>query len=355
MALDFTQVHKDMLDSISNRYQKTAGFPAYDFTAAFALAVLSLDGDVSTAERHLDIDNLTGTELDTYVKQHRGLSRKYATYATATMTVVTGSGDILAGALFSTASGVEFYAVEDKTCAQGDTFQVRAYVAGESGNVGANEIVYMPITIAGIAAVTNAAAASGGYDAESDDEFRGRLYDDLQRPNNGSNQQAYIAMAMSVSGVGNAKCFPQAFGPNTLEICIVGATMEPADGALIQQVQTYIDPNENGDGAGEAAMGAACTVTTATSLAINVTASVTLAEGYTMTSAAAAVRAVLTSYIRDVAFDRDTTYISYAQISNRISGADGILDHTGLKLNGATANVAVGPRQTPVLGTVTLT
>ena len=55
------------------------GFPAYDFTRAFALAVLSLDGDVEVAERRLNVENLTGQELDLFIFQHRGLSRRYAT------------------------------------------------------------------------------------------------------------------------------------------------------------------------------------------------------------------------------------------------------------------------------------
>ena len=126
------QTHK----AVSYTHLKTTGFPAYDFTRAFAIAVLSLDSDIAVAEEKLDLENLSGTELDTFIRQHRGLSRKYATYATATLRVVTGGGDIQAGNLFSTASGVEFYAIQDGTYTAGDTFSVRAYVGGESGNVG---------------------------------------------------------------------------------------------------------------------------------------------------------------------------------------------------------------------------
>lgn len=113
MSLDFDTVHREMLARIPDRYQKTAGFPAYDFTAAFAQAVLSLDDDIATAEANLNVDNLTGVALDEFVKQHRGIIRKYATYATAELQVVTGAGSISAGDLFSTESGVQFYAIAD--------------------------------------------------------------------------------------------------------------------------------------------------------------------------------------------------------------------------------------------------
>lgn len=353
MSLELETVHSDMLAAISDRYQKTAGFPAYDLTRAFALAVLSLDNDITIAEEHLNVDNLTGIDLDEFIRQHRGLSRKYATFAEATLRVVSGGGGILAGDLFATASGVEFYAISDGTYAVGDTFTVRASVAGEGGNVAAGAITYMPVTIAGIGAVTNDEAASGGYDEESDDDFRSRYYTDLQTPNNGSNQQAYIAWATSVAGVGRAKVFPQALGANTVEVCVIDANMESAGESVIEAVQDLIDPNKNGDGSGEAPIGAVCTVTTAAALAVNVSAELTLAEGYSLAAVTETVKAAITAYLRGVAFVQ--SYASYAQIGQCIATADGVLDYAGLKVNGAVANLAIGDRQTPVLGTVTLT
>ena len=79
MSLDLNQVHQDMLSKISNKYQKTAGFPAYDFTAAFSLAILSLDADISIAEAHTFVDNLTGVGWDECIKCRRGMFRRYGT------------------------------------------------------------------------------------------------------------------------------------------------------------------------------------------------------------------------------------------------------------------------------------
>lgn len=355
MSLDLDQVHQDMLLAIPAKYQKTAGFPAYDFTAAFALAILSLDGDISAAEAHTDVDNLTGVDLDEYIKQHRGLSRKYGTFAETALTVVVGSGTIQAGDLFSTESGITFYAVSDGTYSAGDTFTVRAYDSGSGGNVPAGSITYMPVTIAGIGQVTNEAPATGGYDDESDDDFRQRFYEDLQTPSNGGNAQTYVLWALAVAGVGRAKCFPLAKGPHTVEVCIVDANMAPASTSLIGQVQDYIDPNKNGDGEGAAPIGAVCTVTAATALNINVTASVTLAEGYELSSVVAAAEEALGAYLREISFRAETTYLSYSKMSNQLSAVDGILDHTGLLVAGGTTNVTVGEREALVLGEVSLT
>lgn len=355
MALELESVHQQMLDAIDERYQKTTGFPAYDFTRAFALAVLSLDGDIAVAESKLNLESLTGAELDEYIRQHRGLTRKYATYATATLRIVTGAGAISAGDLFSTASGVQFYAITDGTYEQGDTFEVRAYVGGVSGNVGPNTITYMPVTIAGIAEVTNDEAATGGFDAESDEEFRNRYYDDLQNPNNGSNQNAYISWAMSVAGVGKVRIFPQAFGQNTVEVCVVDPNAEPASEGVIQEVQELIDPRNNGDGSGKAPIGAVCTVTTATALDIAVSATVVVEDSTSVEAITPAVEAAITKYLREIAFEKGTSYVSFTQVASRINGVEGVIDHSDLMLNGVANNVDLGERQVPVLGEVTLT
>lgn len=118
--------------------------------------------------------------------------------------------------------------------------------------MGPGTITYMPVTIAGIGAVTNDGAASGGYDAETDDAFRARYYDDLQNPNNGSNQQAYIQWALSVAGVGRVKIFPQALGPTPWRSVLWTSTWSRRESRWLQQVQAIIDPNGNGDGSGEA-------------------------------------------------------------------------------------------------------
>ena len=150
------------------------------------------------------------------------------------------------------------------------------------------------------------------------------------------------------------RIFPQALGANTVEVCIVDANMEPAASSIIQNVQTLIDPNNNGDGAGEAPIGAVCTVTTAAALSVSVSASVTLFDGYDLSAVTENIRTELTAYLRKIAF-KDFPYLSYAQVGRRIASAEGVMDYSGLLMNGGTINVPLGDRQTPVLGEVAVT
>ena len=48
-------------------------------------------------------------------------------------------------------------------------------------------------------------------------------------------------------------------------------------------------------------------------------------------------------------------YVSYAQIAAAILSADGVVDFEGLAVGGGTSNIAVGERECPVLGEVTIT
>lgn len=68
-----------------------------------------------------------------------------------------------------------------------------------------------------------------------------------------------------------------------------------------------------------------------------------------------AVEANLTEYLREIAFDEGTTYVSYAQLSSVVSGSAGVLDQSDLQVNGGTENIPLTNRQTPVLGEVVLT
>ena len=158
MSYDVDTVHGEILGNISDTYQKTVGFPTYDLTRAFALAIKSLGDDLLTAEAAADVDNMTGDTLTKWCYQRKGVTRKVATYAAGTIKIVTGTGTIAKGALFESAGGIQFAATETKSVTDGDSVAMQAVVAGASGNVAAGAVTKMPVTLTGISVVTNEAA-----------------------------------------------------------------------------------------------------------------------------------------------------------------------------------------------------
>lgn len=60
----------------------------------------------------------------------------------------------------------------------------------------------------------------------------------------------------------------------------------------------------------------------------------------------------ITEYFKSIAFELN--YVSYARIGTILLSADGVLDYSNLKLNGASVNIALNDEEIPVLGTVSL-
>lgn len=352
MSYDVETVHGQMLEAISDEYQKSVGFPAWDITRAFALAVCSLGDDVDTAVGKTDVDALSGDELSRWCAQRRGITRRAAVAASGTVTIVTGQGEINTGNLFESEGGIQFRAAESKTVTEGDTVAVEAVIPGISGNVAANTVTKMPVTLSGIAVVTNEKAMTGGYDEETDEALRERYYNDLTIVQNGANANSYTKWALDVSGVGRVKVFPLANGANTVEVCVIGSDMRPAAASLVKAVQDYIDPGITGSGAGVAPMGAYCTVTTAAAKSINITCVATLMPGYSQATVLANIKAKITAYLQSVAFTG--TYVSYAKVADAVMDAEGVSDYAAMKVNGGTDNIPIADREVAVLGTISI-
>lgn len=344
------QIHNTILQGVPDDYQKTEGFPTYDITRGASFGQYQLWKKAFIIEEKQNVDNLEGAELDAWCRQRVGITRNAAVSATAAVKIIAGAGRIIRGDLFETEDGVQFAAVETKTVAQGDTVIVKATSAGIEGNVAADMIVKMPITINGIGAVTNPVPAEGGYAAETDDEFRKRYYEKLQIPATCGNKYHYLAWAKAVDGVGNARVFPHWAGKNTVKVVIIGNDNKPASENLVKAVQDYIDPGQTGRGDGQAPVGAVCTVKAADIVSVSVSVSEDLEE------IKQNITAAIEHYIKSQAFaatEAETDYISYARIGAAIIGTTGVLDYSELRVNGGTKNLVIPKESVAVLGDVT--
>ena len=346
------QIHNTILQGVPDDYQKTEGFPTYDITRGVSFGQYQLWKKAFLIEEKQNVDNLEGTELDVWCMQRVGIARNSAVSATAIVKIIAGAGRIIQRDLFETEDGVQFAAVETKTVAQGDTVIVKATSPGTKGNVAADTIVKMPITINGIGAVTNPAPAEGGYDVETDNEFRRRYYEKLQIPATCGNKYHYLAWAKAVDGVGNARVFPHWAGKNTVKVVIIGNDNEPASENLVKAVQDYIDPGKTGRGDGQAPVGAVCTVKAADIVSVSV--SVSVSED--LEAVKQNITAAIEHYIKSQAFaatEAETDYISYARIGTAIIGTTGVLDYSELRVNGGTKNLVIPKESVAVLGDVT--
>ena len=346
------EILSNMLNTVPTDYAKMPGYPLYDIINSFAIESEKIYQYGAEIIKKLDVNNLTGDELTQRVYELTGIKRREATKSQGILTV-TGTGTINAGAIFSTNNNIQFVAVETVEINGTGTVNVEAVEAGPSGDVGANSIVKMPVTIPGITAVTNTEPTAGGYRAENDTELLERFYTELQEPVISGNIYHYLQWALEVPGVGKAKCFPLANGPNTVEVCIIGNDGQPADSVLVKAVQDYIDPDAAGLGEGESPCGAYCTITAATAKNINISVEITLNTGAEFSTVEQAIKDSIVAVLKNNAFSMD--FVSYALIGTTIFNTAGVQDYKNLTLNGNVENVSLTAREVAVLGIATIT
>lgn len=348
--MTLNDIHSLMLTHIDNEYRKRQGYPTYDLTRGFAYGVkASWDLAYETAKK-LDVENLNGGELDTFISERTGLDRKRATKSKGKITIVQGNGSILKGDLFATVDGIQFVATESKEVHNGDTVNVESVIGGSNMNVGINEVTEMPITLQGIYKVTNDAVFTGGYDTETDDDYRNRYYTKLRTPVNGVNANQYVLWAESVDGVGKARCIPIWNGINTVKVVLIGNDFKPASEHLVNRVQAYIDPNKNGDGSGVATIGAVTTVVSATTKTVNVDI-YGLKVASNLGTTKEAIKKNLDRYIKSTAFNKD--YISLAKIGLVIAETQNVDDYKEIRINGGHDSLTLEKDECGVLGEIT--
>lgn len=341
-----------MLEAVPDSYQKTVGFPTYDYLAAADIRVSETQERLEAAQACLDPANLSGAALDAYIVPRTGQVRNPATCAVGTVQV-TGTGTVSAGDLFESGGGIQFAATETVEITGSGSVPVRCTQQGALGNLAAGSITMMPVQIAGIVAVSNSDTTTDGYDAETDAAYYARFLLRLQTPPTSGNQYHYRSWALEVSGVGGVQIYPLGHGDNTVDVVLIDTDGEPASSTLVQAVQQHIDPESAGVGAGEAPIGAYCYVSAATGVSLALALIVTSLPGAAHTAVTEAIKAAVADYLKSIAFAAD--YVSYAKIASAILDAPGVQDFEGLTVNGGTGNVSIAARQVAVLGEVTVT
>lgn len=152
---------------------------------------------------------------------------------------------------------------------------------------------------------------------------------------------------------GVRQVYPLSKGANTVEVMVLDAAGLPADSALIEEVQNYIDPGSSGNGSGVAPIGAHCYITAPTKKTIDVSVTVSALPDFDKDTIQASVEEQLSVYLSEICLKQD--YVSYGKVYAYIGVADGIKDFSDLKLNGTTGNVSVPDKSVAVLGKVTIT
>jgi len=309
------------------------------------LTANAVEFEQAYAEMELMIEaNFADTSWGQYLTSRAaefGVIRKVATASVTTVKLTGDAGSsIIKGSLFSTAQDIKFYTTEVATIGIDGTVTVAAQcgTVGTVGNVEAGTIINIPYSIPGVTSVTNEAAATDGYDEETDAALLERYLLKVRTPATSGNEYHYQQWALSISGVGQVKVQSLWAGNGTVKVIIVDSDNATASSTLISNVAEYIESVRP--------IGATVTVTSPDPLAINIVADIT------GTANANAVKTAVNTYFKSTGFD--STYVSIAQIGKIILETDGITDYSNLTLNDGTTNIIISDDQLPTCGAVNL-
>lgn len=347
-ARDQYEILNELLANITEDYLKVPGTFMHDFNKSSAIELEKIDKKIEKIWNLFEVENLSGYELEQRVNQLKGVKRKLATHAVGLLKI-TGTCSLRAGDIFETKSGTQFVVVKD-TGIQNEGFaEIKSRVAGVAGNVGANTIKQMPITIQGVKSVTNPEQTHDGFEAESDESLIERYYLAVRTPATSGNIYHYMQWAREVPGVSDVDVIPLWNGNNTVKVIIINMEKQMASEELVKRVQDYIDPGITGSGAGVAPIGAYCTVVSAKAKPINCKFKIIKGNDYTE-SLVPQLKESLVSFFKRIAFKKD--YVPYALLSSAILEVEGVREWSNLTINSGVSNISIARDEVAILGEV---
>lgn len=330
-ARDQKEILQEMINSSKAKTGLFEGTFQYDALSSNSIEFAKVEVELEELNKVAFADTSYGEYLTMLAKQY-GVIRKEATKATGVLTV-KGTGTVYAGATFATESGIQFVATENTDIKENGQINIEAATAGVIGNVDAETIKVVSMSIPGINSVINENSTTGGYDEETDAELLDRYLFKVRNPATSGNKNNYELWAREIEGVGGARCIPLWNGNGTVKVVIIDANLEVADEELLNRVRTYLEE--------EKPIGADLTVVSAEAVKIKVKANIY--GGINKDE----FKEKIDTYFKEIGFSKN--YVSYAHIGKIILECSGVTDYDELTLNDEAKNIELTEEQLPIL------
>lgn len=359
-----------MLAQVPSTYDKrdTAPIPTALGPAAYTFEGFYLT--LNQVQQQAFIQTASGQSLD-YLAVLAGLTR-YPASAAVRLGVFNASVPI--GSRFSTINGansINFTATATATVEDPQEgnyyYQLTAETPGTIGNEYTGAI--LPITtIPGLTSAQITDILVPGDDEETDAAFQQRIITALNDRPFGGNIASYRENILAIDGVGAVQVYPTWNGGGTVKCSVLGSDYLPASEQLVENVQNAIDPPAQGLGLGLAPIGAQVTIVAPTEVTVNISATVTLASGYSIEQVQTPIETAIQNYLLSArqswATNTSSNSVAYAadvylaRITAAIVSVTGVVNATDVEINSAAQDLILTQtgttQQVPIMGTVTL-
>lgn len=338
------QILGRMLENISDEIDKREGSVARDLLSPKSIEL---------AQIYLELDNVLqfGFASTTYGEF---LDRKaleagiYRLPASKSYGVVKLTGEegieIPLGSVFYTDSGIQFQTMESAVIPSNGTISVMVESVNEGAvnNVAANSIVNSTVNDV---SVTNENITTGGTDIESDSRLLQRYQIQVQRAANSGSMDNYKQWALENPSVGIVNVIPTHEGGGTVKVIILSENKDILPPEILNAVYNHIESVRP--------IGATVTVATGVELPIDISCTISLADGVTIEQAETAIKSNISAYLKQATLEEPDIKIS--KIITSIMGTGAVLDYSNLLVNGDTINIPLNSDSIAKLGTVTIT
>ena len=275
-----------------------------------------------------------------------GIYRKEGTKAVGEVVFVGDNGTSIVNGTTLSCDGLYYVVLNDADIVNNQAeLVVEALEVGKQYNLLANTKLSLAEAINGVSDIYVKESFKNGTDIEADEELRDRYFETIKKSYTSGNIAHYEQWSTEVSGVGLCKVYPLKNGNGTVEIVITDSNMLGASSELIESVKANIEEKRP--------IGANVSVVSATEKAINITANITLASGYSVEDVKAEFVNKVVEYLKDISFK--SSYVSNARLGNLLLDTNGVFDYTEFKINDLTSNIALNDVEVPKLGTVEFT
>ena len=346
----FESIMESMLERVPSSMDKREGSVIWDALAPAAMELQNLYVAIDTVMNETFADTASLYYLKRRAAE-RGIEQIMATNAIVQGEFTPADLDIPIGSRFSCEN--LNYAITEKI--SDGVFQLTCETAGAEGNNHLGTLI--PIDyIAGLETAQSTKVLIPAEDDEDVESLRERYMNSITSQAYGGNIADYIAKTIVLDGVGGVKVTPVWNGGGTVKLTILDDAYSVPTPELIASVKEAADPYPNeGKGYGFAPIGHIVTVEGVSARTINIVTEITYANGWSWDTAASYIRKAVEDLFLEMAEgwdSADNLIVRISQIESRILSCEGVLDVSGTKLNGSTANISLSANEIPVRGTI---
>lgn len=303
----------------------------------------------------------TGKYLE-YLGECKGIFKNLPTKSTGNVKVIGNPNTLISkDKIFCTEAteeqeSIEFRVMETTQINEiGEVIvKVECLTTGTIGNVKANTIKIVATSINGVKEITNEEDFKGGTNIEDEEHFRERVMNAEQEESLSGADSDYIRWAKEVDGVGYAYVIEEWNGPGTVKILILDKNGQAATEELISKVKEYIYPDkkEGENRGGKAPLGAIVTISTPTTLEININANFIITSGFDKQLIFKSLEKEIGEYLGTIKINGIVNYNAILSIIGAyILKNEGIEDFNNLTINNSTSNIKLND-QVAVIGEV---